>query len=177
MANVQTMDASGNWTGMYYWFNETEYNGKVVPSGWFDVDGVEPANISLNPGEAVFFYSDQDSAGIQTSGNVTVGEIKQAVANGWTLIGNATPTTIEIDNLKVTGAPDQMANIQTMDASGNMTGMYYWYNETEYNGQVVPAGWFDVDGVEPAAISLEAGESVFFSTDQDGVSVTIPAAL
>ena len=93
------------------------------------------------------------------------------------MLGNATPTTIAIDDLKVTGVPDTMANIQTMDASGNWTGMYFWFNETEYNGETLPSGWFDINGVEPAGISLMAGESVFFSTDQDGASITIPAAL
>ena len=82
-----------------------------------------------------------------------------------------------IDDLKVIGVPDTMANIQTMNAAGEWTGMYFWYNEFDDGTTVYPAGWFDIDGVEPAGITLQAGDAVFFSTDQDGASVTIPGAL
>ena len=82
-----------------------------------------------------------------------------------------------IDDLKVTGVPDTMANIQTMNAAGEWTGMYFWFNEVEYDGVTYPSGWFDINGVEPAGISLQPGDAVFFSTDQSGASVTMPAAL
>ena len=66
-----------------------------------------------------------------------------------------------------------------MDAAGNWVGQYYWYNEftDPSTGTTYPAGWFDFNGVEPAGITLQPGEAVFFYTDQDNVSVSIPSAL
>ena len=84
-----------------------------------------------------------------------------------------------IDDFVVSGAPDTMANICVMNAAGDWVGQYYWYNEftDPGTGTVYPAGWFDFNGVEPAGITLQPGDAVFFSTNQNGVKVTIPSAL
>ena len=85
----------------------------------------------------------------------------------------------DINELKVSGAPDTMANIQVMSADGDWIGQYYWYNEftDTTTGTVYPAGWFDFNGVEEAEVTLNPGEAVFFYTNQTGVKVTMPSAL
>ena len=86
---------------------------------------------------------------------------------------NITSANYPIDNFTVQGATDAMTTIQVLDAEGQVAGMYYWYNA--YGD--LPAGWFDVSGLEPAGIALEPGEAVFFYSEESGVSATVPAAL
>ena len=180
MADIQVMSSEGRWVGQYYWYNEftDPGTGTVYPAGWFDFNGVEPANITLKPGDSVFFSTNQDDATIRSSGSVP-GEITINTPNGYTMIGNGSPVAISIDSMVVTGAPDTMADIQTMSSEGRWVGQYYWYNEftDPGTGTVYPAGWFDFNGVEPAGITLQPGDAVFFSTNQNGVKVTIPSAL
>ena len=167
MTTIQVLDAEGQVAGMYYWYNA--YGD--LPAGWFDVSGLEPAGISLAPGEAVFFYTEESGVSIQSAGEVP-GEITKNIS-GYVMFGNGSPVTIDIDSLTVEGATDAMTTIQVLDANGQVNGMYYWYNA--YGD--LPAGWFDVSGLEPAGIALEPGEAVFFYSEESGVSATVPAAL
>ena len=110
------------------------------------------------------------------SANV-VGYQENAVS-GFTMLTpsfkNMTSAAYPIDNFVVSGSLDTKTSIQVLDSAGQVSGMYYWYND---GGPGYPAGWFDFDGLIPAGIQLDAGESVLFYTDQSGVSMTVPAAL
>ena len=175
MTTIQVLDADGQVDGMYYWYNEFVDGTTTYPAGWFDFSGATPADISLAPGEAVFFYTEEAGVTIQSAGEVP-GEITHGI-NGYVMIGNGSPVTIDIDSLTVSGATDGMTTIQVLDADGQVDGMYYWYNEFVDGATTYPAGWFDFSGATPAGISLAPGEAVFFYSEESGVSATIPAAL
>ena len=167
-ADIQVMSADGSWTGWYFWFNA--YGD--LPAGWFDFDGAEPANITLKPGDAVFFNTSVEGASLQSAGQVP-GAITNSVPVGYSMIGNGSPVAIDIDALEVIGVEDTKADIQVMSADGQWTGWYFWFNA--YGD--LPAGWFDFDGAEPAGITLQPGDSVFFNTSTEGVKVVVPPAL
>ena len=167
--SIQVLDAAGQVIGMYYWYND---GGPGYPAGWFDFNGLESAGIALNPGEAVFFYTNESGVSITSAGEVP-GEITHAVS-GFAMLGNGSPVTIDVDKMSVTGSLDAQTSIQVLDANGQVTGMYYWYND---GGPGYPAGWFDFNGLESAGIQLEAGDAVLFYTNETGVTTTIPAAL
>ena len=76
-----------------------------------------------------------------------------------------------IDNLTVQGATDSKTSIQILNEKGQTSATYYWYND---GGPGYPAGWFDALGLVPAGIALEPGESVFFYSDETGVTATVP---
>lgn len=59
--NIQIMDESGSWTGLYYWY--TADTGMVEKDGWYDED-VVPADYNLESGKAVFLSSDVDGVAI-----------------------------------------------------------------------------------------------------------------
>ena len=53
-ASVQIVNADGSWGTMGVWLNE--YGSD--PAGWFtDILGTTPAEITLEPGQSVFFYT------------------------------------------------------------------------------------------------------------------------
>ena len=167
--SIQVLDGDGQVIGTYYWYND---GGPGYPAGWFDFDGLVAAGISLNPGEAVFFYTDETGVTITSAGEVS-GEITHAVS-GFAMLGNGSPVTIDVDKMTVSGSVDTKTSIQVLDADGQVTGTYYWYND---GGPGYPAGWFDFDGLIPAGINLDAGDGVLFYTDETGVTMTIPGAL
>ncbi len=167
MTTIQVLDAEGQVTGMYYWYNAYQ----ELPAGWFDVTGLTPAGITLKPGEAVFFNTSESNVTVLSSGEVP-GVITHAV-QGFAMLGNGSPVTIDVDAMTVTGATDAMTTIQILDFEGQVTGMYYWYNSY----QKLPAGWFDVTGLTPAGIALNPGDSVIFTSNESNVSMSIPAAI
>lgn len=175
MTSIQVLDSEGQVAGTYYWYNEFVDGTTTYPAGWFDALGVEPANISLAPGEAVFFYTEESGVTIQSAGEVP-GEITHAIT-GYAMIGNGSPVTIDIDSLTVSGATDSMTSIQVLDSEGQVAGTYYWYNEFVDGTTTYPAGWFDALGVEPAGIELSPGAAVFFYSEETGVTASVPSAL
>ena len=57
--SIQVLNEEGGVKGTYYWYNAYAPDPVTYPAGWFLVDGLTPAGIELNPGEAVFFYSEE----------------------------------------------------------------------------------------------------------------------
>ena len=175
MTSIQVLDENGLTKGMYYWYNEFVDGDTTYPAGWFDALGVESANISLESGVAVFFYTEESGVTIQSAGEVP-GEITKSIS-GYVMFGNGSPVSIDVDEMTVQGATDGMTSIQVLDANGLTDRMYYWYNEFTDGGTTYPAGWFDALGVEPANIKLEPGAAVFFYSEEANVSATVPSAL
>ena len=176
-ATIQTMNSAGGWTAMYYWYNEYTEGGVTYPAGWFDALGVTEADINLKPGEAVFYYAGTDTT-VQSAGEVAT-EVSLTANNGYTMVGNGTPVSINVSDISLSGASvaDMAVTLQTMNAAGQWTAMYYWYNEFTEGGVTYPAGWFDALGVNEADVTLAPGESVFLYAPIDGVVVDIPSAL
>ena len=112
---IQVLDADGQVSGTYYWYNA--YN--EYPAGWFDFAGLVPAEISLKPGDAVFFYTAETGVTIQSAGEV-MGDVTRDVA-GYSMLGNCSPVTISIDSLTVQGATDAQTKIQVLNSEGSLT--------------------------------------------------------
>jgi len=167
--SIQVLDGEGQVIGTYFWYND---GGPGYPAGWFDFLGLDAAGISLAPGEAVFFYTDQTGVTVTSAGEVP-GEITHGVS-GFAMLGNGSPVTIDVDKMTVSGSVDAQTSIQVLDSEGQVAGTYFWYND---GGPGYPAGWFDFLGLEPAGIELGAGDAVLFYTDQTGVTTTVPGAL
>ena len=59
MATVQVVNEDGSWGTQGFWFNA--YGD--YPAGWFtDATGLTPAEITLTPGQSVFFYTSATGA-------------------------------------------------------------------------------------------------------------------
>ena len=170
MASVQVVNEDGTWGTYGVWFNAYE----DLPAGWFtDATGLIPADISLKPGEAVFFYTSASGAKAQSAGAVS-GVITNSVASGYSMVGNASPVTISIDDIELLNVEDTMASVQVVNADGSWGTYGVWFNAYED----LPSGWFtDATGLEPAEITLTPGQSVFFYTSAADAKVLVPSAL
>ena len=175
-ATIQVMDPDGKWIGMYSWYNEytDPDTGDFYPAGWLDEDGNSAGTIKA--GHGVYYYSATAGAKVQSAGEVSNG-VTIDVPVGYSMIGNATPVSIDADSMTVVGVEDVGATIQTMNASGRWIGMYSWYNEYTDPDTLdyYPAGWLDEDG--NSAGTLNPGDAVYFYTSTSNVKVTVPSAL
>ena len=170
MATVQVVNSDGSWGTQGFWFNAFEN----LPAGWFtDGTGVTPAEITLTPGQAVFLKVTSASASAQSAGQVP-GVMTNNVANGYSMIGNASVKSIAIDDVKLIGVEDTMATVQVVNPDGSWGTQGFWFNEF---GDL-PSGWFtDGTGVTPAEITLTPGQSVFLKVTATGAKVVLPSAL
>ena len=58
MTTCQVLDEGGKNNGTYYWYNEFDDPEQgLLPAGWFDVSGLIPAGIDLEPGDSLLFNS------------------------------------------------------------------------------------------------------------------------
>ncbi|MBO5643442.1 MAG: hypothetical protein J6S51_05515 [Kiritimatiellae bacterium] len=177
-ASVQVVNADGSWGTMGVWLNEYVDGDTVYPAGWFtDASGAESANIALEPGQAVFFYTASEAAKAMSAGQVS-GALTVSLSSGYSMIGNASPVAISIDEITLVGVDDGDASVQVVNADGSWGTMGVWLNEYVDGDTVYPAGWFtDASGAEAADITLQPGQSVFFYTTATGAKATIPSAL
>ena len=169
-ATVQIVNADGSWGTQGFWFNAWG----DLPAGWCtDMLGTTPAEINLKPGQAVFFKTTSNTAKAMTAGQVA-GTITIELDSGYSMIGNATPVAISIDEILLEGVNDCDATVQIVNADGSWGTQGFWFNAW---GDL-PAGWCtDMLGTTPAEITLEPGQSVFFKTTATGAKATIPSAL
>ena len=61
---IQVVNAAGQVAANYYWYNEFDDGENVFAAGWFDSTGETPANITLAPGEGVFFNTDESGVSV-----------------------------------------------------------------------------------------------------------------
>ena len=61
---IQVVGSNGQVSGTYYWYNEFDDGENVFAAGWFDSTGETPANITLAPGEGVFFNTDESGVSV-----------------------------------------------------------------------------------------------------------------
>ncbi len=176
-ATVQVVNPDGTWGAQGFWYNEfVEDDGTVLPAGWMTADGSESVAIELTPGQGVFFWTNSD-ARAKCIGKVA-DDIQMSPAQGYSMLGNATPVEVEIDSLVVEDVADAEATVQVVNADGTWGAQGFWYNEfVEDNGTVLPAGWMTADGSASVAIKLAPGQSVFFWTKSTNAKVTLPSAL
>lgn len=168
MATVQAVNTDGSWGQMAFWFNAFD----EYPAGWFDESGEVPAEISLKPGQAVWFYTQSEKASVQSAGQVA-DTTTITLDKGYSMIGNSSPVTLDIDAITLDGVDDMMATVQIVNPDGSWGKMAFWFNAyDEY-----PAGWFDESGETAAEIVLEPGQSVWFYTQSEKAVATVPGAL
>ena len=181
-ATVQIVNADGSWGAMGVWLNEyiDPSTSEIYPAGWFtDGSGATSAEISLTPGQAVFFYTTSEIAKAMSAGQVSA-SIPVTLDKGYSMIGNASPVALSIDSITLAGVDDTQATVQVVNPDGSWGTRGVWLNEytDPSTNEVYPAGWFtDGSGATPADITLEPGQSVFFYTTAEGATATIPSAL
>ena len=177
---AQTIASSGTWNGEYYWLTE---ENAFVPTGWYkDAVGgeaVAEGDVVLDKGEAFALHSDNEDLSLMVSGEVKQGTVALTFPVGDGMLGNARPVEVDLTKVTVAGGfgwGDIVA--QAIAANGTWNGEYYWLTE---ENAFVPTGWYkDAVGGEAVVegdVVLAPGEALSFHSDNEDLTVTLPAAL
>ena len=171
---INVMDSKGKWIGMYFWMLESWVGSTYYPAGWCDAS-YNPSGITLKPGEAVYFYTDNSGLSVKSAGQVD--GIALPLSAGYTMIGNGTAVELDADKMVINGATaDSQCYINVMDAKGKWIGMYFWMLESWIGSTYYPAGWCDAS-YNPSGVILDPGEAAYFYTEKEGLTMTIESPL
>jgi hypothetical protein len=177
---AQTVGSDGIWNGEYYWLTE---DNAFVPTGWykdaFGAEAVEVEDVILNKGKALYVHSDSEALNLTVSGEVKKGAIELPFGVGAGMLGNALPVDVDLVNITVTGGYGMGdINAQSIGADGVWNGEYYWLTE---DNAFVPTGWykdaFGAEAVSADEVILAPGEALYFHSDSENLTVTLPAAI
>jgi hypothetical protein len=170
---IEMLDSAGFTTATYYWYQGSR--GKE--DGWYNDDdemiGEDVDDITFAPGTGLWLTG-IDGDTLTVSGQVFKDDLSLILLDDSQMLGNPYPAEINLAaNIEVV-AEDSCAGdiyIEMLDSAGFTTATYYWYND---GGPGYPAGWFDFAGLVSAGIALDPGESVFFYSEETGVTATVP---
>ena len=160
---------------MYYWQTPA---GSGTEEGWYDLTGTKVTTINLPVGTGLYLNCYDTSVQPQYAGQVYQGVITNYVPSvGYSMIGNATPATITLQDIKlVDAAGDGMSEaIIGYTADATLDGhMYYWQTPA---GSGSEEGWYDETGAYVENYQLAPGQGVYLNCYDPNVKFTIKAVL
>ena len=171
--NIQILDEGGATVSQYMWLNAFSMGEKA---GWYDLEKNEYASATLNPGDSILIETLNEGALITFSGAVADSVITLTSVCGFNFVGNATPVSINIQDVKISGdnLTEWVDNIQILDEGGATVKQYMWLNAFSMGEK---AGWYDLEKNEYVNETIEAGQGFLLETTNADVTITIPPAL
>ena len=165
---VQTLDKDGGTTATYEWWDIPGYYG------WYPVNEEQPVkrgDITVQPGEGLWFNSTSTIYGFESSGEVaTAGDIETKLPQYGYTIANPTPVTVDLVDCEVTGYKDEKGEgqceagvtVQTLDKDGGTTATYEWWDIPGY------WGWYPVNDETPLGrniVTMEPGLGLWLNSN------------
>lgn len=188
LQNIKLVDAAGDMTeyivgyddaaclsgDTYYWLTEDGYG---MPDGWYDDSDNLIEGVTVPLGTGFYLNCPTDGVKVQYAGQVHSGALTTVLPQvGYNMIGNATPVTIDLQNIKLIDAAGDMSEyIVGYDDAACLSGdTYYWLTDDGYG---LPDGWYDDSDNLIEGVILEPGQGLYLNCPTDGVSVQLPSAL
>ena len=171
----------------YYWTTvEGDLFGVCQKDGWYNgMMGTELVeNKALPLGTGLYLYLGTAGASVQYAGQVYGDAFTTpALSMGYTMVGNATPVTHDLQDIKLVDAPgDGMTDsIIGYDADACLTEEdYYWTTvEGDLFGNCQKDGWYiGMMGTEPVeGYTLQPGQGFYLYLGTEGAKVKFPASI
>ena len=172
---IQFLNASGQMTATYSWFDDD------VTTGWKSSGSViDASTVKLPAAGAV--WTKGAGLSMTSSGAVPDADIvKNFAASGFAAVGNTTPVDLTLADLAVTGydpydeeedegGTSGQFMIQFLNAQGQMTATYSWFDDD------VTTGWKSGGSVIDATkVTIPAGTGVWVKGA--GLTLTIPSPI
>lgn len=168
---MQILDEGGAVSKQYLWL---EAGSMGDNAGWYD-DDFNYVEEPIKPGQSVLISTENEGVTITFAGSVGQTDIVLSSISGFNFVGNATPISTDIQKITLSGAQisEWSDSIQFLDDGGAVEKQYLWLEAGSMGDN---AGWYD-DDFNYVAEAVEAGNGFLISTENAGVTITIPAAL
>lgn len=167
--NIQTLDSIGRTVNQYFWADLPD-DGIC---GWLNGDEELPDDVEFAPGSGLWVVSSDPTLSLQFAGQVPTSGIAVALRVGATTVANATPVSVNLQDIVVSGYEGENAdtvNIQILDSVGRTTAQYFWADLPD-DGIY---GWLDGDEEIPENVEFSAGEGLWVVSTDATLSVVIP---
>ena len=138
--NIQTFTAAGALNPSYAYLTSA---ADGMDDGWYDSDWNLVEGETITAGKGFLFWNDSGDATLEFSGEVVKGVQAIPVSLGYSIMGNASPVAVDIQDMKLLNATgSETENIQTFTASGALNPSYS-YLTLAADG--MDDGWYDAD--------------------------------
>ena len=166
--NIQVLDEGGATVATYYYASAAQSGYEA--DGWLSEDAGSLADVTFAPGQSILIDT-ADVAVLTFAGQVSTEDTVVETVPGFNFVGNNTPITVNIQDIKIANATDWGDNIQVLDEGGATVATYY-YASAEQSGYEAD-GWLSEDAGSLANVDFEAGQGLLIDT-ADVATVTIP---
>ena len=171
---IQIVTTAGALGAAYYWVSP-DTTGEATWS-WFDMDAWAPVDFDLTDGQSFYISAGTATAKAKVSGQVRDSVFSVPLAYGYNCVGNATPTDLDIQEMKLANAGDGQSFIQVVTTAGALGAAYYWVSP-ETTGES-DWSWFDMDAWAPVSgVTYLAGEGFYLSCGTANGTLELPSAL
>ena len=173
------LDTFGRTITLMYWADYSEAGDTWY--GWYNADwDVEYKDVTLAPGEGVWFKSPNANYKLVSSGEVLNETLPVTLIAGSQLCPNATPVTLKMSQVWMAGYGDEYADngitCCKLDTFGRTITLMYWADYSEAGDTWY--GWYNADwDVEYKNEELAPGESVWLKSPTAGWTVNWPSPL
>ena len=170
--NLQLLDSMGYTVATYYWADLPDDDIK----GWLDADEEIPSDVTFSAGDGFWVDSTDATLKLQTAGAVSSEDVSVGLRNGFRMISNPMPSSINLQDILVTGYEGENAdtvNIQILDSMGYTVATYYWADLPD-DGIV---GWLDADEELPDDVEFSAGDALWVNSTDASLSLVFPSPI
>ncbi len=166
--NIQVLDEGGSTIATYYYASAAESGYEA--DGWLSEDASGLADVTFAAGQSILIDT-VDSASLTFAGKVATEDTVVETVTGFNFIGNNTPVTLNIQDIKIENATDWGDNIQILDEGGSTIATYYYASAAESGYEA--DGWLSEDASGLAEVTLDPGLGILVDT-VDLATITIP---
>jgi hypothetical protein len=184
---LQKLTATGGMDGnLYYWMDYYDEDEEGDMYGWKRPAFFTDASITFKAGEAFWLKMPATAeCALQFNGEVRKGNCYILLRQGNTAVGNPTPVTINVADIRPIGTDipngSSSANaitLQKLTATGGMDGnLYYWMDYYDEDEEADEYGWKRPAFFTDCTMTLAPGEGIWVKCPNATTSLQFPAAI
>ena len=184
---LQKLTAEGYQDGyLYYWMDYYDEDEEENEYGWKRPALFTTANVTFKAGEAFWMKMPTTAAcTLQFNGEVRKGNSYILLRQGNTAVGNPTPVTINVADIRPIGEniPDgstsaKAITLQKLTAEGYQDGyLYYWMDYEDEDEEEYEYGWKRPALFTNCTMTLAPGEGIWVKCPNNSTSLQFPAAI
>ena len=179
--SVQTLNKNGGRVSQYYWYDVVD--GDDVYYGWLDGasgEFIEPGDVTFDVGDGLWVDAPNSDFKLQSAGQVMTAPATVTLREGFKMVANPTPVTVDLTNITVTGydeeeGTEEEVSVQTLNKNGGRVDQYYWYDVVD--GDDVYYGWLDGasgEFIEAGDVEVGAGEALWVDAPSTDFKLVLP---
>ena len=164
---INFLDEEGMNTETWAWLTK---DGAGMDDGWYDYVTWASIKTSIKKCEGYLMCAGS-GVSLQSAGQVRLDDETVTLKAGYTVTGNTTPISIDLQSIKLIDAKgDSTEMINFLDAEGMNTQTWAWLTE---EGAGMEDGWYDYVTWKKIEYTVKPGEAFLFGVSAD-VKVVFP---